>query len=273
MGKLAAVVAVVSCALLGIAAAPAGAARSGTPNTGVSSNWSGYAVTAAGTSFTDVKGSWVQPAVTCTGRAASYSSFWIGLGGYATGSKALDQIGTSADCQTGGVPSYYAWYELVPAGPVSIPLAVVPGDTVNAEVSVVGTTVTLTITDATSGATYSTQATVMSPDLTAAEWIAEAPSRCLGAIDSSCTVLPLANFGTALFSSSSVTGNGHTGTISDDAWAPTSITLGGRGVTAAVPSSLSTDGTGFSVAWQATAAKAPVVKQKPRPKSKPRRLR
>src|SRR5471032_1086799 len=87
----------VALAAIGIAAAPANAASS----TSTSSNWSGYVVSQAGTTYTDVKGSWIQPAATCLARSNAYSSFWVGLGGSPSTSTGLEQIGTSADCQSG----------------------------------------------------------------------------------------------------------------------------------------------------------------------------
>ena len=72
---------------------------------GTSSNWAGYAVSGSGTgttptSFTAVSGSWVQAAATCTAGSPGYSAFWVGLGGFATGSRTLEQIGTEADCSS-----------------------------------------------------------------------------------------------------------------------------------------------------------------------------
>ena len=50
------------------------------------------------------------------------------------------------------------------------------------------------------------------PDISSAEWIAEAPSTCSQGL-SSCTPLPLADFGTVQFTSASATTtDGHTGT-------------------------------------------------------------
>ena len=235
-------------ALIGIAAAPANAASS----TSTSSNWSGYVVSQAGTIYTDVKGSWIEPAAICPARSSAYSSLWVGLGGSSSSSTGLEQIGTDADCQSGR-PATSAWYELVPSPPITIPLTISAGDAITAEVSVNGTTVSLLLTDTTTGGTFSKQLTVAAPDLSSAEWVVEAPSQC-DARGSRCSVLPLANFGTALFSASATTGNGHTGTISDAAWTSTAITLGSGRVTAAVPSALSTDGTSFSIAWQTSGA-------------------
>ena len=268
-------------AILGVAASPAAARPL---DSAVSSNWAGYSVSAPNASFTDVKGSWVQPTATCTAGTQSYSSFWIGLGGSILGSQGLEQTGTSSDCQADGEATTYAWYEIIPAPPVIVPLVVSPGDAITGEVSVAGTTATFTLDDTTTGQTYTTQQTVATPDLTSAEWIAEAPAQCHTFHGGGgCTVLPLANFGVVQFSAASTTLNGYTGTISDPTWSYTTISLGGGPDTsAATPSDLSTDGTSFSVSWIATAAapehtkatakpKAkPKVKAKPKPKKKPK---
>lgn len=229
----------------------AGAAHAATVTT-TSSNWSGYAVSAAGQSFTDVKGTWVEPALNCASAAPGFSSFWVGLGGFASGSTALEQVGTEADCAR-GVPTHSVWYELVPAPQVQTSLQVSPGDTITAEVSVAGTQVTLSITDTTTGGTFSTTQTVATPDTSSAEWIAEAPSQCLGGSLTRCRPLPLAPFGTVSFSAASTTANGHTGVISDTAWTASDIALHGLfGGSSAAPSTLGTDGASFTVTTQAT---------------------
>src|SRR3954451_2790503 len=81
-------------------------------STETSSNWAGYVTT--GGSFSNVTATWVQPTVTCTPGVVSYSSFWVGLGGYGDGSQALEQIGTDADCTGSGRPVHSAWWEIVP---------------------------------------------------------------------------------------------------------------------------------------------------------------
>ena len=45
--------------------------------------------------------------------SATYSSVWVGLGGYAQTSRALEQIGTEADCSAAGQATYSAWFEVV----------------------------------------------------------------------------------------------------------------------------------------------------------------
>jgi len=240
--------------------ASAGAARPAPAlfhDSSTSTNWSGYA--ASGTPFTDVKGTWVQPAVLCDAFDSTYSAFWVGLGGYAGNDSGLEQIGTESDCQNGRAV-YAAWYELLPAASLPITMRVSAGDTMSAEVSVSSGLVTLTITDVTTAATFSTQATPDQLDISSAEWIAEAPSQCGR---TSCKTLPLADFGTAAFSSSSATSNGHAGTISDNAWTSTGIQLRGF-FGSAVPSALLTDGASFSVAWQGANA-APVAQPHHRP--------
>ncbi|HKB95093.1 MAG TPA: G1 family glutamic endopeptidase [Gaiellaceae bacterium] len=222
-------------------AAPAGAAPL-YHDLSASTNWSGYA--AQGTTFTDVKGTWVQPAVTCPAGAATYSAFWVGLGGFTGGSGGLEQIGTESDCRFGR-PAYSAWYEFLPAPSSPIDMTISAGDTMAAEVSLDGAVITLTLTDVTTGETFSTQAAPDLLDVSSAEWIAEAPSQCGR---TGCVSLPLANFGTAQFSGSSTTSDGHTGTISDAAWTATGIQLNGV-FSSATPTDLSTDGTSFSVAW------------------------
>ena len=273
---------VAALAVLGVAAAPATAAPHATFSTldaAVSSNWAGYAVTAPGTTFTDVKGSWVQPSATCISRTATYSSFWIGLGGSNPGAQGLEQAGTSADCRANGRAVYYAWYEIIPAPPVIVPLTVSPGDTITGDVSVTGMTASFQLTNTTTGQTWSGQDTIVSLDLSSAEWIAEAPAQCSSIVAGRCTVLPLADFGSVLFSSAATTVTSpsvstYTGTISDPTWSFTSISLGGGpNASAATPSDLSADGTSFSVDWQATGVVVDKSKTTVKPRRRPRQRR
>jgi hypothetical protein len=210
-----------------------------------STNWSGYAAYQAGTTFSDVKGSWTQPAASCKSGQKQYASFWVGLDGY--NSSSVEQIGTDSDCNGTKRPVYYAWYELYPAPPVNLSLAVHPGDVIAAEVSASGSSFTLSLVNQTTGASFSTTQSVAGAAVSSAEWVAEAPSRCAA----TCSVLPLANFGTVDFTGSYATGNGHTGSIGDAAWSNDQIVMVTNSlVTKAQPSALSADGTSFSVAWK-----------------------
>jgi hypothetical protein len=211
-----------------------------------STNWSGYATQMTGTTFTDVRGTWVQPAAACPTTKPQYASFWVGLDGY--NSNSVEQIGTDADCTGKHRPIYYAWYEMYPAAPVNLSMAIRPGDAVSAEVSTSGSTFTLAIKNLTTGGAFSIQVTSTIAAQSSAEWVAEAPSSCSVF---RCTVLPLANFGTVNFSGSYTTGNGATGSISNLAWSNAQITMvTSGGSTKALPSPLSPDGTAFSVTWK-----------------------
>ncbi|MGZ4104375.1 MAG: G1 family glutamic endopeptidase [Actinomycetota bacterium] len=208
--------------------------------TATSTNWSGYA--AYNTTFTDVKGSWIQPAATCTSLGKQYASFWVGIDGYKSSS--VEQLGTDSDCAGKNKPSYYAWYEMYPNPSVQISgFAVHPGDSISADVSVSGSTYTLSIVNNTTGARFSTQATTTAAR-SSAEWVAEAPSQCIIV----CRVLPLANFGTVNFTGSFATSGGVQHSISG--FTNDSITMTtATGTVKAQPSALSADGTSFSDTW------------------------
>jgi hypothetical protein len=223
-----------------------------------SSNWAGYAVartdatSGAPTSFHAVSGSWTEPTARCAAGEKSYSAFWIGLGGASETSKALEQIGTSADCVS-GKPTYYVWYESVPAPSVMTKFKIGPGDRMHAVVSVNGTAVILRIQNLTRHTTFTKTLHVSVTDVTSAEWIAEAPSACTSS--GRCRVLPLADFGKVDFTSGlAVTTDGRTGAIASSQWDATPIRLvpdqtasNGK---VAVPTALTADGTGFSVSAQ-----------------------
>src|ERR1700761_1045920 len=90
-------------------------ASAATTDVQASSNWAGY--TATGAQFSKVSGSWTQPQASCDSSQGD-AAFWVGLGGASQGSQALEQTGTEVDCSS-GQPVYSAWYELVPAAPVT----------------------------------------------------------------------------------------------------------------------------------------------------------
>jgi hypothetical protein len=244
----------VACAGLAVAGSAAAA-------TDVSSNWSGYAVAAkkSSTKLKTVSGSWIVPAGTCTPGQTGYSATWVGLGGYARTSRALEQTGTEFDCSASGEAQYSAWYELVPAPGKDIAMTVEPGDAIDAAVTANGQRVTILLRDRTRRETFKRTFTMERPDVSTAEWIVEAPSAC-DASGARCQQLPVSNFGTVAFQKAhATTVRGHAGSISDSAWAPTTIELdqssgGGRfqpvaSAAGATPSSLSADGSSFSVSY------------------------
>lgn len=260
-----------------------------------SENWSGYVVT--GFSFTVANGSWTVPAVNCNQTPNTYAAFWVGIDGYSSGT--VEQTGTLAECN-GTTASYFAWYEFYP-NPVfeilSVPVS--PGNQISASVTYDGSGLfTTTITNQTTGNSYSTSEQVRGARRSSAEWIVEAPC-CTNSGD----ILPLAAFGTAdlgqdytsvsgtndatnsstsgaisAFASNSATnswtsggfgGNGASNSWNSGGFGANGasnrgnsrafgsfgtnlqelIMVSSSGVEEAVPSTLSSDGTSFTVTW------------------------
>jgi hypothetical protein len=241
-----------------LAAAPAALA-----NTTKSTNWAGYAVHRNGVSFRQVSGNWTQPNATCVAGHPSYSSAWVGLGGYNPASAALEQIGTEVDCNAAGQVVSSAWYELVPAPSRTIALAVQPGDAMHASVTVTGHRVVVELDDLTTHHRFRKTIHTAAIDVSSAEWILEAPSQCISQF--TCQALPLANFGSVSFdSASAVTTDGSTGTIASSAWGRTKIKLtpGSQALIvsrnssdsagAAAPSTLRGGGSAFDVTYATT---------------------
>lgn len=212
--------------------------------------------------MTFVAGSWVVPAATpgASSTTTYYSSFWVGIDGFNSGT--VEQIGTDSDIR-GTTASYYAWFEFYPSPMYAVSTVVVkPGDIISASVTYTSSssgrgfgrsssTFKVTITDTTTGRSFSTTGSVSNAARSSAEWIAEAPSSYRG-------VLPLADFGKVNFGSASTgvagtcsaTVNGVSGSIVSFGSAVQQITMvTSADATKASPSALSSDGTSFSVAW------------------------
>lgn len=252
------VLGVAVAAVPALAAAPLAAADSTQ-----STNWAGYAVHHSGVKFSRVLGTWTQPEPTCTPGVPTYSSVWVGIGGYSLTSKALEQIGSEADCSASGRVTSSAWYELVPEASQTVRMTVAPGDRIRAAVAVSGRKVTLSLDDLTRHRSFTRTVTASVVDITSAEWIVEAPSVC--SQQGSCQTLPLADFGSTGFTSASArTTAGHTGAITDRRWTATKITLttlghrflaGGPGgsqlqESSAIPSATSSRGSAFTVTYR-----------------------
>ena len=203
-------------------AAVASAASAVTPST----NWAGYLArpsAAVGSRFSSVSGSWTVPSATCEPGRESYSAAWVGLGGAGENARALEQIGTDADCGRSGRAAYSGWYELIPAGSVNLAIAVHPGDHMSASVTVFVHGVTLRLRDLSSGARFSRTVHVSRVDVSSAEWIVEAPSICLAT--KACGTLALTNFSTLTFSSATAIAGAQTGPIADRNWSATALEL------------------------------------------------
>lgn len=228
-------------------------------DTQTSTNWAGYAVTHR-KPFASVTGRWIQPAAICSGLSSTYSAFWVGLGGFADSSFAVEQTGTLANC-SGGWAYYTAWYELFPKPAVTLRIAVRPGDVLSATVSVAKTTVLIRIKNVTTGQLFTRKLHMARPDLGSAEWVAEAPSGC--DYSGNCSTLPLTDFGTVSFSHATATVKGHKGRISDPVWGETAIELhsddpshpSSAGANA-IPGAIGPDGGSFAVTWQQLAPPA-----------------
>jgi Peptidase A4 family len=227
-----------------------------------SSNWAGYVVHRSGTRFRRVSGSWAVPTATCSPGIPAYSASWVGIGGFSTRSQGLEQTGTDSDCGSSGQPVYTAWYELLPAGAVTVHMDVHPGDRIDASVEISGPRARFHLIDRTTRRSVTATPRVSVLDETSADWIEEAPASCSGGFR--CIPTPLANFGSVTFTRASATSaRGHTATISSPAWSATKITLGGGdqgrrphfggelALGSALPSDLTANGSAFTVSYQA----------------------
>ena len=206
------------------------------------SNWGGY-VDVDGP-YTSVTGSWTVPAANCGNAFATAAATWVGLDG--EGTNTLEQIGTDSNCTLFNA-SYWAWFQMVPSGPVVIGAVpadypVFAGDSMTASVTSTGTPgqYKLTIQDNTYGWVYSTTQSDPGATGATAEFVTEQPSD-LG--------LPLTDFGAATFTNCEATiGDGPAEPIWDYPNQAMDLTDPG-GTKLATPSSLSDDGTQFTVNW------------------------
>lgn len=245
--------------VVGLSVALLGPAAVAQANTNTSVNWSGYAVHRPGVKFRRVSGEWRAPTGTCQPSSdTSYSAFWVGLGGYKLTAQALEQAGTEFDCTSGGRAVLSAWYEMVPAPSRTIRMTIDPGDLIRATVTVSKAKVHVSISDLTRGRSFHRTLRDRHPDISSAEWIAEAPSTCLSV--SQCEVLPLADFGSVGFTRTlAQTTHFHTGGIVSRQYHHTRIVLantnGRRYVSGtspsakATPSTLTGGGRGFTITY------------------------
>jgi hypothetical protein len=233
----------------------------GSAGASTSSNWSGYAIHHPGTRFRSASGSWTIPAADCADGAPAYSATWIGIGGYALSSTALEQTGTETDCDRHGRVISYAWFEIVPAPSRTFRLKVEPGDRMRATVTVVGHDVTLVLRDLSTDHSATKTATAKAVDVSSAEWIVEAPSQCDS--PTNCEVLPLADFGSVAFTGARAQkSRGQVGALASGLWRRTRITMadsthhfvpaGDTEVRRATPSPLSPTGAAFDIAFSTT---------------------
>lgn len=206
-----------------------------------STSWAGYVVT--GTSFTSAKGSWIVPTVKCTETPNTYSAFWVGIDGWS--SDTVEQTGMLAECD-GTTALYYAWYEFYPAASVDITsVPVAPGNVIAAAVSYSGSTFTITITNETTGKSFSKSGKVSGAARSSAEWIAGGmPPADFGTVDfgEDFTDVSGTNYAT------DSTNSGPIGSFGNNVYRVNLVTSSGTPVF--VTSPLTADGTSFSVTWE-----------------------
>ena len=220
-------------AQLSISVASAATPTSATP-TVYSGNWSGYVV--GDGPYTAVAGTFNVPNLYAASTQTEAAE-WVGINGVGLGTPLI---------QAGAVETYQpstnlvytqAWWEILPTDPtmVLIPgssLYVVPGDQVTVTIEEVTATIWgITLTDNTTGQTFTTDQTY-TDSLASAEWIVEAPTaQPAGTVDTLGDYAPAVTF-----SSLGVTG---TQTALDD-WIMVQ-----NGVQVSTPSALTSSG--FSV--------------------------
>jgi hypothetical protein len=207
-----------------------------------SNNWSGYAVT--GALFTQARGSWIVPAVDCRAVPNSSVSFWVGIDGW--DNDTVEQTGTDSDCN-GETPVYYAWYEFVPAGGVtitSVPLS--PGDRMSAEVFYNGSDFVVTMSNETTGQSFILSHPPGSAKRASAEWIAEANGYFLSDFGTVSFGEDYTSVGRTNYAADSKT-SGQIGDFGGHVWKSIIVN---SGVEDAMPSSLSPDGSSFMVTWE-----------------------
>lgn len=154
------------------------AAGNGNPSGSSSPNWSGYVV--LGGPFTRISGQWRVPRISqgssVSGDGSSNSASWIGIDGDTNNS--LIAVGTEQDWNSGVVgvgegPSYYAWYEILPAAETRLPNQVQAFDVMYAEITQTdpsASTWSIQLVDTSLGWAAEIQVTYTGP-LSSAEWI------------------------------------------------------------------------------------------------------
>ena len=174
-------------------------------------NWAGYVVSYNFPNslpyVTNITGEWIVQNAFQTSNN-SFSSQWIGIGGYADST--LIQTGTESDYNVStGSAQYYPWYELLPAAETQINDVVKPGDIMRASIGYFAKTGTwnITLQDITQGWVYTNNGISYNSSKASGEWIDER-TQINGQLPN------LANFTFTRFFNSTATINGISGPIS-----------------------------------------------------------
>lgn len=213
-------------------------------------SWSGYADT--GTGFSTVTGQWTQPKVTgCSATGPEkFELFWVGLDGFTSTSKTVEQGSTAAACGTGfGGLKYFTWWAMgsggiSPGGGDTVK----PGDKISASVVRKGTSYTIKVTDSTTpGNSFGTTQTCSTCANSSAEWIGER-----AALPPSEQLSPLPDFGTWTLSGATAKAGSKSGTIKT--FPDYQITMINKkgGHVMAQPGALNSAGNSFKDTWKAS---------------------
>jgi hypothetical protein len=175
-----------------------------------------------------VTGFWREPKLFCTAGRKSYVTVWVGLGGFAPGSIATEQIGTEGDCHADGRQVAYAWYKLQPGGHKAVSMLVRPGDVIEGIVTLGRGTVTLELADHSNPQLYAQTFADTRVDDSSADWVVSSRPFCISS--TACQPLPLADFRYIRFGLSATRlSTGYTGTIADPHWTRTALSIGLHG--------------------------------------------
>jgi len=196
-------------------------------------NWAGYL--AQNAYYTGVGALFQTPSADQIQRLGAIGS-WIGIGG--ADSDDLIQAGVGV-LDRGGVVTYSAWYEMLPAQAQTIPMTIGGGDWVRVDIHEVTFNLwQITIIDGTQ--VFQRQFPYASSH-SSAEWIVEQPSLDDG------REIPLQSANSANFAQMTAITNGHN--ASPAQLSPKELVLvGPRDQVRALPSAIGADGASFSVA-------------------------
>jgi hypothetical protein len=209
----------------------------------ISLTWSGYVV-ASDFSHPDplvisVNASWIVPSVN-TSEGNKYSSAWIGIGGQFDTS--LIQLGTEHD-SVDGAERFSAWYELLPAYAVPIPMNISEGHVISASINMMNDESDqwlLQLTDLTNGESFSKMVNYNSTHLSA-EWIVERPTL-------NGQISQLSNFGSLTFSGAYVNIDHNVCCLKEASFSQVHMTDHQNNQLTTV-SAINPEGTGFSVRY------------------------
>ena len=203
----------------------------------ISANWAGYIADKG--QYTSISASWTVPRVAVNqNQEMAADAVWVGVGGF-NQHKDLIQVGTQTIVQN-GLPQYRFWYELLPAGAVTLPYTLQPGDSVTVTLNEVSNDLwQILFINNTTHQTFNKYVQYSSSH-SSAEWIVEMPANY-----SDRQMITLDDFGTVQFEDASTINNGEIETIAKAA--AILINMADNQLALATTSILTPAGNGFSI--------------------------